>query len=182
MPWPPLLHSSLQWGLCAFEYIAIQGGVAACFSKFLIWSALQPPTKEWQISCKAIKPESYEDWLNIGNCFAWFLHPVDIETSRQSESFEEESKSTKRPIRKVPTAWREYTCFETESRMWVNVLLFLMAVATAAYLYIRRNVGWFKSRGIYENEFVFPYGSSQVKKGFRGEISFSMVTREIYEK
>ena len=86
--------------------------------------------------------------------------------------------------REVPPASREETFWSTifVARMWVNVLLFLVAVATAAYLYIRRNVGWFKARGIYENEFVFPYGSSQVKKAFQGKISFSMVTREIYEK
>ena len=66
--------------------------------------------------------------------------------------------------------------------MWVNVLLFLVAVATAVYLYARRNVGWFKSRGIFENEFVFPYGSLEAKQGFLGKISFTMVTREIYEK
>ena len=66
--------------------------------------------------------------------------------------------------------------------MWVNVLLFLVAVAIAAYLYARRNVGWFKARGISEHQFVFPYGSAEAKQGFLGKISFSMATSEIYKK
>ena len=66
--------------------------------------------------------------------------------------------------------------------MWLIVLLFLVAVATAAYLYTRRNVGWFKSRGIYENEFVFPYGSPELKEGYWGKVSFGVVTSKIYEK
>ena len=66
--------------------------------------------------------------------------------------------------------------------MWVNVLLFLVAVATAVYLYARRNVGWFKSRGIYENEFVFPYGSPEIKDGYWGKVSFAVATSKIYEK
>ena len=74
------------------------------------------------------------------------------------------------------------TLFTRNGRMWVNVFLFLVAVATAAYLYARRNVGWFKSRGICEDEFVFPYGSQEAKQGFLGKISFSVVTREIYQK
>ena len=30
-------------------------------------------------------------------------------------------------------------------RMWVNVLLFLVAAATAVYFYLTRNFGWFKA-------------------------------------
>ena len=66
--------------------------------------------------------------------------------------------------------------------MWVNVLMFLVAVAIAVYLYARRNVGWFKARGIPEDEFIFPYGTREAKDGFQGKVSFSMVTSKLYEK
>ena len=47
--------------------------------------------------------------------------------------------------------------------MWVNVLLFLVAVATAVYFYLTRNFGWFKARGVYEHEPAFPFGCAEAQ-------------------
>ena len=46
--------------------------------------------------------------------------------------------------------------------MWVEVLLFLVAAATAAYLYLTRHVGWFKARGVCEHDYSFPCGTPEL--------------------
>ena len=66
--------------------------------------------------------------------------------------------------------------------MWVNVLLFLLALATAAYLYITRHVGWFKARGIDEIDYVFPFGGKEIKQAFMGKSPFVRITSNIYQK
>ena len=66
--------------------------------------------------------------------------------------------------------------------MWVEVLLALVSVATAAYLYIKRRIGWFKSHGICEHDFSFPGGCTEVNSAFAGKMSFIRVTSAIYEK
>ena len=66
--------------------------------------------------------------------------------------------------------------------MWVNVLLFLVALAAAAYFYMTRHVGWFKARGIDEIEYIFPVVSQEFKDAFMGKIPFVRVTSEIYKK
>ena len=66
--------------------------------------------------------------------------------------------------------------------MWVNVLLFLVALAAAAYFYITRHVGWFKARGIDEIDYIFPYVSQEFKEALTGKLPFVRVTSEIYKK
>ena len=66
--------------------------------------------------------------------------------------------------------------------MWVNVLLFLVALAAAAYYYMTRHVGWFKARGIDEVEYIFPFVSQEFKDAFSGKIPFVRVTSEMYKK
>ena len=66
--------------------------------------------------------------------------------------------------------------------MWVNVVLFLIALAAAAYFYITRHVGWFKAHGIDEIPYIFPFVSQEFKEAFTGKIPFVRVTSEIYNK
>jgi len=66
--------------------------------------------------------------------------------------------------------------------MWVNVLLFLVALAAVAYFYITRHVGWFKARGIDEVDYIFPYVSQEFKEALTGKLPFVRVTSEIYKK
>ena len=66
--------------------------------------------------------------------------------------------------------------------MWVNVLLFLVAVATAAYFYITRNFGWFKARGVYEHEPAFPFGCAEANQQLMGKHHFLRILNIIYEK
>ena len=66
--------------------------------------------------------------------------------------------------------------------MWVNVLLFLVAVATAAYFYLTRNFGWFESRGIYEHDTALPMGCSEANQLMMGRLSFFRMLDPIYLK
>ena len=66
--------------------------------------------------------------------------------------------------------------------MWVEVLLFLVAAATAAYLYITRNVGWFKARGVCEHDYSFPCGTPEFVQAMQGKLGFGELSSVIYEK
>ena len=66
--------------------------------------------------------------------------------------------------------------------MWVNMLLFLGAVATAVYWYLTRNFGWFKSRGIYEHDTVFPMGCPEANQLVMGQLAFQRMLEPIYVK
>ena len=66
--------------------------------------------------------------------------------------------------------------------MWMNVLLFIVALAAAAYFYITRHVGWFKARGIDEIDYVFPFGCQEMKQTVMGKTPFVKLSGEIYKK
>ena len=66
--------------------------------------------------------------------------------------------------------------------MWVNVLLFLIAVATAAYFYLTRNFGCFKKHGVYEHDPAFPFGCPEVHQSMMGKVNFARLTGLIYDK
>ena len=66
--------------------------------------------------------------------------------------------------------------------MWVNVLLFLAAAATAAYFYLTRHFGWFKARGVHEHDAALPFGCPEVNQVFMGQRNFQRVTEPIYFK
>ena len=64
--------------------------------------------------------------------------------------------------------------------MWVNVLLFLVAVATAVYLYLTRNFGWFKAHGVFEHDAALPFGCAEANEVFMGRRNIQRVTEPIY--
>ena len=66
--------------------------------------------------------------------------------------------------------------------MWVNVLIFLIAVATAAYFYLTRNFGWFKARGVYEHDPSFPFGNPETNQAMMGRVNFARLSNLIYDK
>ena len=66
--------------------------------------------------------------------------------------------------------------------MWVNVLLFLVAVATAVYFYLTRNFGWFRARGVHEHDPAFPFGCAETNQQLVGKHHFLRVLNLIYEK
>ena len=68
------------------------------------------------------------------------------------------------------------------NKMWVNVLLFLIAVATAAYFYLTRNYGWFKACGVYEHDPSFPFGNPEMNQAMMGKVNFARLSSLIYDK
>ena len=69
-----------------------------------------------------------------------------------------------------------------ESRMWVNVLVFLATAASAAYLYLRRNFGWFRARGVAEHDPALPFGTPEFNEVIKGKTHFLRYTNLIYNK
>ena len=98
------------------------------------------------------------------------------------ESGVENREKKKVPAKKKKIHLTVVTLFKRKIIMWVNVLLFLVALVAAAYFYITRHVGWFKTHGIDEIEYVFPFVSQEFKEAFTGKIPFVRVTSEIYNK
>ena len=66
--------------------------------------------------------------------------------------------------------------------MWVNVLLFLVGLVTAAYFYMTRKFGSFKACGIGEYEPSFPFGSPVTKGVFTGQVNFIRMLEDIYQE
>ena len=66
--------------------------------------------------------------------------------------------------------------------MWVNVLLFLVAVLTAVYFYLTRNFGWFRAHGIHEHDPAFPFGCSEMNQATLGKINAIRISKGIYDK
>ena len=66
--------------------------------------------------------------------------------------------------------------------MWANVLLFLVAVVTAVYFYLTKNVGWFKARGVCEHDAALPFGCPEVKQVVMGQRHIQRITEPIYFK
>ena len=66
--------------------------------------------------------------------------------------------------------------------MWMNVFLFLVAAATAAYFYITRKFGWFKARGVYEHDPAFPFGCHEVNQTMMGKVAFTRSIKPVYFK
>lgn len=64
--------------------------------------------------------------------------------------------------------------------MWVNVLLFVVGLITAAYFYMTRKFGTFKAHGIPEYEPSFPFGSPQTKEMFTGQRNFARMLEKMY--
>ena len=85
-------------------------------------------------------------------------------------------------------SWKEeqhpgkYTIAVDFGRMWVNILLFVVGLVTAAYLYLTRKFGTFKAHGIWEYEPSFPFGSPHIKEMFTGKRHFSRNLEEMYSK
>ena len=102
--------------------------------------------------------------------------------NKQSKTLQEDKKTDKSSVVKEEkdTFWSNY--FEKITRMWVNVLLFLLALVTAAYFYLTRHVGWFKARGIDEIDYVFPFGCQEMKQTVMGKTPFVKLSSEIYKK
>ena len=102
--------------------------------------------------------------------------------NKQSKTLQEDKKTDKSSAVKEEkdTFWSNY--FGKITRMWVNVLLFLLALVTAAYFYLTRNVGWFKARGIGEIDYVFPFGCQEMKQTVMGKTPFVKLSSEIYKK
>lgn len=53
--------------------------------------------------------------------------------------------------------------------MWLNVVLFLVAVFVALYWYLTRNFGFFLKHGVFEAPSSFPFGSGPAFKLFTGK-------------
>ena len=66
--------------------------------------------------------------------------------------------------------------------MWANVLLFLVAVVTAVYFHLTKNVGWFKARGVCEHDAALPFGCPEVKQVVMGQRHIQRITEPIYFK
>ena len=66
--------------------------------------------------------------------------------------------------------------------MWVNVLLFLVGLVTAAYFYMTRKFGSFKAHGIWEYEPSFPFGSTVTKDIFTGQVNFARMLEKMYHE
>ena len=66
--------------------------------------------------------------------------------------------------------------------MWVNLLLFIVAVATAAYFYVTRHAGWYRAHGIEEIDYIFPFGNHSLKQAIMGKLPFVCITAELYKR
>ena len=69
-----------------------------------------------------------------------------------------------------------------EIKMWVNVLLFVVGLITAAYFYMTRKFGTFKAHGIPEYEPSFPFGSPMTKEMFTGQLNFARMLEKMYHE
>ena len=66
--------------------------------------------------------------------------------------------------------------------MWVNVLLFVVGLITAAYFYMTRKFGTFKAHGIPEYEPSFPFGSPMTQEMFTGQLNFARMLEKMYHE
>ena len=66
--------------------------------------------------------------------------------------------------------------------MWVNVLLLLVGLAIAGYIYLTRNFGWFKALGVHEHDPCLPFGCSELNNAMIGRVAFTRMLKSMYFK
>ena len=64
--------------------------------------------------------------------------------------------------------------------MWIYILAAFLGLLAAAYFYLTRDFGYFKSQGIPEAPGSFPFGSNEMKRMFTGKENFFSAMQNMY--